>query len=118
MYIIFGHEQAAQLAIKYTVLELDTIQMQSSDSTQTAYAILESTSIGDLFRLEEIKKHHANLMESYRGQKWEDCQRYIALLTGAFKGELDSFYQSLETRINEYMLQETDPNWTPIVTRN
>ena len=118
MYIIFGHEQATQLAIKYTVLELDTIQMQSSDSTQTAYAILESTSIGDLYRLEEIKKHHADLMESYRGQKWEDCQRYIALLTGAFKGELDSFYQSLETRINEYMSQDPDPNWTPIVARN
>jgi adenylate cyclase len=118
MYIIFGHEQATQLATKYTVLELDTIQMQSSDSTQTAYAILESTSIGDLFRLEEIKKHHAELMESYRGQKWEDCQRYIALLTGAFNGELDSFYQSLETRITEYMSQDPDPTWTAVVTRN
>jgi hypothetical protein len=118
MYIIFGQEQATQLAIKYTVLELDTIQMQSSDSTQTAYAILESTSIGDLFRLEEIKKHHADLMESYRAQKWEDCQRYIALLTGAFKGELDSFYQSLQTRILECMSQDSDPNWTPVVAKN
>jgi hypothetical protein len=118
MYIIFGHEQATQLAKKYTVLELDTIQMQSGDSTQTAYAVLESTSIGDLFRLEEIKKRHADLIESYQSQKWEDCRRYIALLTGAFKGELDSFYQSLETRITEYMLQDPDLNWTPVITRN
>ena len=118
MYIIFGHEQATQLATKYTVLELDTIQIPSSNSTQTAYAVLESTSIGDLFRLEEIKKHHSDLIESYRDQKWEDCQRYIALLTGAFKGELDSFYQSLETRIAEYMSQDPDPNWTAVVTKN
>jgi hypothetical protein len=118
MYIIFGHEQASQLATKYTVLELDTIQTQSSNSTQTAYAILESTSIGDLFRLEEIKKYHADLMESYRNQQWEDCQRCIALLTGAFKGELDSFYQSLETRIVEYRSQDPDPNWNPVVTKN
>ena len=118
MYIIFGHDQASQLATKYTVLELDTIQMQSGDGTQTAYAVLESTSIGDLFRLEEIKKHHADLLESYRGQKWEDCQRYIALLTGAFKGELDSFYQSLETRITQLMSQDPDLTWTPVVTRN
>lgn len=117
MYIIFGHEQASQLATKYTVLELDTIQIQSDDNTQTAYAILESTSIGDLFRLEEIKKHHADLMESYRNQQWEDCQRYISLLTGAFKGELDTFYQSLETRIAKYQLQDLDPNWTPVITK-
>jgi hypothetical protein len=118
MYIIFGHEQATQLATKYTVLELDTVQMQSNESTQTAYAILESTSIGDLFRLEEIKKYHADLMESYRGQQWADCQRYIALLTGSFKGELDSFYQSLEARIAEYQSQDPGPNWTAVVTRN
>jgi hypothetical protein len=118
MYIIFGHEQANQLATKYTVLELDTIRMQSGDGTQTAYAVLESTSIGDLFRLEEIKKHHADLMESYRNQQWEDCQRCIALLTGAFNGELDSFYQNLQSRITEYMSQDPDPNWTAVVARN
>jgi hypothetical protein len=118
MYIIFGHEQANQLATKYTVLELDTVQMQSGNGTQTAYAVLESTSIGDLFRLEETKKHHADLMESYRNQQWEDCQQCIALLTGAFKGELDSFYQNLQSRITEYMSQDPDPNWTAVVTRN
>jgi adenylate cyclase len=117
MYIIFGQEQATQLAIKYTVLELDTIQMQSGDSTQTAYAVLESTSIGDLFRLEEIKKHHADLMESYRNQKWEDCQRYIALLTGAFKGELDSFYTELQKRIDFLKTQDIDNSWSPVISK-
>jgi adenylate cyclase len=117
MYIIFGHEQANQLATKYTVLELDTVQMPLNKGTQTAYAVLESTSIGDLFRLEEIKKHHADLIENYRNQKWEDCQRCIAILTGAFKGELDSFYQSLETRIHKYMSQTPDPTWTPVIAK-
>ena len=80
-------------------------------------AILESTSIGDLYRLEEIKKHHADLMESYRNQQWEDCQRCIAVLTGAFKGELDSFYEDIRSRVNRLQTLPLDDTWTPVIPK-
>ena len=117
MNIIFGREHAASLAERYTVLELDTIRVAKEGPEVIAFCVVESIAILDMPRLESMKNLHANLLIEYRKKNWNYCEQTIEHLIGFWGNELDTFYDNLRTRINEY--KETDPGdeWTGIVEK-
>lgn len=118
MNIIFGSEQVDNLRDKYTVLELDTIRVIPGDYTDTAYAIVETIPIQDLPRLSFQIELHKNLMTNYRKRDWNFCSQAIENLIGAFGNELDSFYEDLQTRINNYKENDPGDNWDPTIIKN
>ena len=116
MHIIFGNDQG--LDEKYTVLELDTIQIGKDGPERTAYCIVENIPIEELPALETFKELHATLLKEYRNQKWNDCDRIIAQLMGKWGKELDSFYIELSSRIAGLRTQTLDDSWTGVIEKS
>lgn len=117
MHIIFDQEQVNNLVEKYTILELDTFKILPQDIRRTAYAVIETVPLTEMPKIESLKNLHKNLMENYRRRDWNFCEQAIEQLTGAWAGELDSFYSEIQSRISNY--KENDPGeaWDYTITR-
>jgi hypothetical protein len=116
MYIIFGNDEIDTIKQKYTVLELDTIQIGDHEP-RTAYCVLQAVPFDDIPNLEHLKTLHANLMTNYGQRGWKLCLQAIEQLHGRWAQELDSFYDELSTRIQQYQQEEPKSDWTPVVKK-
>jgi hypothetical protein len=114
MNIIFGSTEAKKLTEKYTVLELDTIQIGSSKPI-TAYCVVQDIPFEDFPSIPSLKLTHFNLMENYKNRNWDICMENIDLLIGKWGGQLDTFYTELNSRISKYKINEPDDYWTGII---
>jgi hypothetical protein len=116
MYIIFGNEEIETIRQKYTVLELDTIQIGDTEP-RTAYCVLQSVPFDDIPNLEHLKTLHENLIINYGQREWKLCRLAIEELKGRWGEELDSFYTELHTRIQQYQLEEPGSDWIPVIQK-
>ena len=116
MNIILGESAVEQLGDAYTVLELDTVTIGSSDPVK-AYCVVDVIPLDELPRTESLKKMHSSLMEQYYDRNWSFCEDAISHLMGAWNGAVDSFYSDLLSRVNTYKQSDPDPSWTGIVAK-
>jgi hypothetical protein len=112
MNIIFGTEMAQQAKDRYTVLELDTLNLVPTGETVTAYCLVETVPITEMPAVSSLQDLHSNLMTEYRKQNWRYCEDAIAHLTGKWHGELDSFYTELYQRIQRLKQEDLPTDWT------
>lgn len=117
MHIIFGKEQADELSAKYTVLELDTFQFGEHGPTVTAYCTVETIPLEELATLIDTKSQHDHLLINYRGRAWHDCLTGIEQLTGKWRGELDTFYADLRSRVDAYIKNPPPADWSPVILK-
>ena len=115
MYIIVGDRDIQELAKKYIVLELDTIEVKSNNTT--TYCVVDSAGIdvNDINALESHKTLHANLIKNYKIGNWKFCNNAIKHLRGKFNGELDTFYDIFKDRVLTLQEHELPKNWTGVV---
>ena len=99
MQIIFGRENAEMLREKYTVLDLETVE-QDGVSIEL-FCLIPGDKIGlpDLPQLDNWVKLHNEFLKGYQTNQYEFCLQCIEHLMGKFGGELDSFYQEIQSRI-------------------
>jgi len=111
--IIFGEEQREKIGDKYIVLPLDKVGVKGEYSPTQLYAILgsESITLGEMPVLEQTIELHKKLIENYVKADWNFCEQALTHLKGKFGGEIDSFYNILETRIREYKINGLPPEW-------
>lgn len=114
MNVIFGSAPPEVLE-KYIMLELDTIKVQ--DMPVTAYCLVDNLPLAEYPKLETNKQTHANLMEEYKKQNWEYCERAIDILTGAWNKEVDSFYMILRARIAEFKRNPPPADWAGVIEK-
>lgn len=117
MNIIFGTSEAQKLSDKYIVLELDTIRIRDGNPI-TVYCLVENMPLDELPKAEKFKELHTDLLENYRKRNWNFCIQAIDHLIGFWGGQVDSFYEILSARLNEYKENEPDESWSPIVLKN
>lgn len=115
MLIIF-EDQVPLIQDRYITLELDTIKFGQDGAPKTAFCVVENPPLEDMTRLDELRQHHQQLIQHYRTQQWADCLQEIQTLTGQWNGELDTFYQDLEQRV-ETLKVNTPDNWDPVVVK-
>lgn len=117
MKVIFGKQQAEQIGNRMTVLELDTFFEPGLTEPISTYAVLDNTSIPlqEIPVLENFVELHNNMMLEYRKRNWNYCEHAIEHLLGRWKGELDSFYESLADRLTELKESKLPDNWTGII---
>lgn len=115
MNIIFK-ENSAEIAKKYTVLDLDTFSLPDG-SIHTACCVIENIPITELYETEKLKQVHAELIENFGKKKWSFCEEAIAELLGKWGGEMDSYYTDLQARIDIFKTMTLDDNWSPIIPR-
>jgi hypothetical protein len=51
-------------------------------------------------------------------KNWKYCRDAIEHLQGKWRGELDSFYDTLLDRIKDFEIVDPGSDWTGIVTRS
>ena len=117
MHIIFGTEQAQELAKKYTVLELDTFRLGENGPIVTAYCPIETVPFDELPFLVETKAKHEDLIINYHARAWESCLSTIDQLNGKWNGKLDSFYSNLHDRIQNLINNPPPEDWTSIIQK-
>ena len=110
MNIIFG-DAVAQVAGTHTVLELDTFKLMPSEQLVKSYCVIDNLPLAEFPQLEANKKIHHQLIEQYRQQNWEFCLSAVHSLTGCWNGEMDTFYQHLSGRLNEYTVNPPGEDW-------
>jgi hypothetical protein len=117
MNIIFGKENISEVEEKYVVLELDTLRVQGLLEPITAYCVIENVGINNLPRVPEFKDLHQNLMINYRKRDWSYCQNALEYLTGFWGGEMDSFYQEINKRIEQFKQSDPGEAWDGIIDK-
>jgi len=115
MHIIFGKNQA--LEEKYTVLELDTIQVGKQGPILTAYCVVENIPLEEMPAVETFKHLHSQLMDAYREKQWNTCDKIIAQLMGKWGGEVDTFYVELKSRIDSLRVKTLDESWNATINK-
>lgn len=114
MKIIFGNrEDMDQLGDSYTVLELDSLRFPGSPVPQTAWCIIgtEDVTLQDLPVMAQFRDLHNNMMRNYRQKNWKFCEDAIEHLMGKWRGELDTFYVEIASRIGKFKQQDPGPDW-------
>jgi len=105
MQIIFGKENAETLREKYTVLDLETIDVEGKPLDVYCVISAEKINLADLPQLETWVKLHHDFLNGYHTKQYDYCREAIGHLRGKFGGEVDTFYDEILRRINE--LEET-----------
>lgn len=115
MNIVFADQAEADvLRQKYTLLELDTLQLiQFNGIEKTAWCLLEKEhlSLTDLVSFTKFQDLHHNLVKNYKKKNWKFCEDALEHLIGRWNGEIDSFYFELQKRIKDYKVNDPGPEW-------
>ena len=116
MNIILGKENADPLKDKYIVLELDTITIGDSEPI-TAFCVLDAPPSLDPNITKSYANLHTSLMENYHRRDWNFCEQAVEQLMGFWHKELDSFYENINTRIQQYKENDPGPDWTGFIAK-
>ena len=100
MDIIFGRENAEKLREKYTILDLETVDVAGAPMEVFCLIPADKISLGDMPALEQYTKLHAEFLEGYKNNHYDYCRQCITYLMGKFSGEVDTFYEEILRRIN------------------
>lgn len=97
MYIVWDKTVVEKLQTNYTILELETFQKDNTEIT--AYCVLNEVSVAELPSLENSKQLHQAFITEYKKGNYKFCKDSLEFLKGRFNGELDSFYETVISKI-------------------
>jgi adenylate cyclase len=117
MNIILGHENVNDVGDRHIVLELDTMRFSGSDKTVTAYCLVEQMPLEEMFVVINFIDLHTNLMKNYRLRNWKFCEDALEHLRGKWRGELDSFYDTLASRVAAYQANDPGAEWDGVINK-
>lgn len=121
MNIIFAsREDAEDLRQKYIVLELDSFRISGADDVLISWCVIDTSSISvtDLPRMTQYVDLHNNMMRNYRERNWKYCEDALEHLIGKWRGDVDSFYVTIEQRVKQYRDMDPGPNWDGLIEKN
>lgn len=101
MQIIFGREVAEQIKQRYTVLELEALEVHDGRKLE-AFCVVPADKIplAELPDLDHYIRLHGEYVYALSKKKYQICTDLHKHLLGKFGGELDSFYEEIQRRIN------------------
>lgn len=99
MQIIFSRTVAQELKSRYTVLELETFSV-GEDLLETFCVVpADKMNLAHLPNLESDIRLHENFIIELKKENAKFCLDAIEHLMGKFGGELDSFYEIIQKRL-------------------
>jgi adenylate cyclase len=117
MNIILGEENVKDVGDRYIVLELDTMRFSGSNEAVTAYCLVEQVPLEEMFVVTNFRELHTNLMKNYRLRNWKFCEDALEHLRGKWRGELDSFYNTLAARVAAYQANDPGADWDGVINK-
>lgn len=111
MHIILGEENARQLEDKYTVLELDTFRIQGNPAPVKSYCVVEQIPIMEISHSDQFRNLHNDMIRNFKLKNWKFCEDALEHLIGKWHGEVDSFYNIMARRVEDYKAHDPGPEW-------
>jgi len=118
MNIIFRSDLVAEIAARYTVLELDTIRMLPDGAESTAYCVVEKIPLSEIGQLDELKQLHHDMMFQYKTGDWASCEKSVKMLFNCWGTEVDTFYEIMLDRLRDLQANNPGPYWDPVVDQH
>jgi hypothetical protein len=116
MNIIFGDNRNL-IPDKFIVLELDTFYIKEADKRVPTYCVVDNMPLHELPLVEKWQAIHHNVLVEFKNRNWTYCQHAISDLQGRWAGELDTFYDELNRRIEQFKLSPPPDDWDGTVIR-
>lgn len=101
MDIIFSRKVAEELADRYTVLELETHDVEGQILETFCVIPGDKISMDEIAMLEHWKKLHNEFVQANRNKNGKLCWDLAEHLRGKWGGELDEFYDIVCARFPE-----------------
>jgi len=98
MDIIFSRQVAEELSEKYTVLELESHDVDGKILETFCVVPSEKIPLADLMMLDHWKKLHNEFVQANKDKNGRLCQDLAEYLVGKWGGDLDEFYQIVCSR--------------------
>lgn len=98
MNIIFSRQVAQELKEKYTVLELETFEVEGKVLETFCVVSPESISLQEMPTLDKHIALHEQFVLHLKKKDYAFCHAAAEHLIGKFGGELDSFYTTVLER--------------------
>jgi hypothetical protein len=117
MQIIFGTENAQNMAQNHIVLELDTVRFEPTQVVTTAYCVLQNLPPADLHLVVDNSELHHDMMEMYRDRKWSEALEIIARIRNYWGDEMHSFYDAVTERLQGLIDQDPGADWDHVMVR-
>jgi hypothetical protein len=99
MNIIFHRAAAEELAKRYLVLDLETVDINGTPTECFCVVPGDSLGLADMPLLEHHRRLHQQMTKELAAKNYAYCTEAIGHLMGKFGGELDTFYQVVLDRI-------------------
>jgi hypothetical protein len=112
MNIIFDSPLVESLKQRHIVLELDTIEFDGLAQPIKTFCVIEQVPLTEIDTVEHWVKLHYSLITHYQKQDWKVCADAIRLLRGRWGGVVDSFYDEIDKRIQNFSSQSLPTEWT------
>ena len=101
MDIIFSRKAAEELSDRYTVLELETFDVNGETLETFCVVPGDKIPLGEITMLEHWKKLHGEFVQANKDKNSKLCNDLAEYLVGKWGGELDEFYQIVCSRFTE-----------------
>ena len=98
MQVIFNRETAKELSERYTVLELETFEVNGKFVETFCVIPAEKIALTEISTMEHTVKLHNQFLDGLRRKDYKFCMDLYIHLIGKFGGELDSFYEEVIKR--------------------
>jgi hypothetical protein len=118
MNIMFGDSITDDVKSRYTILQLDTFYFADIEQTRVAYCLIETMPIAEMLGIDKNIELHNNLLRNYALKNWNYCIDAIEHLKGRWNGELDSFYDSVVSRVLQYQATDPGESWNGVIVRD
>jgi hypothetical protein len=100
MQLIFGKDVAEKLKERYTVLELETLDVEGKPLEVFCVIPAEKIAMSELTTVEHSTKLHNDFVAALKCSDYKICQDLSVHLIGRWGGEVDTFYEEILKRIN------------------
>lgn len=101
MQLIFGKNNAEELRQRFTVLDLETLEVEGQ--VIEVYCLIpgEKIALHELPNLDKFIQLHNDFLNGYHTKQFEYCRQCVEHLRGKFGGEVDTFYDEIMQRIDK-----------------
>lgn len=100
MQLIFNRKSAEELGDKYTILELETFDVEGQLLEVFCVIPADKINLTELPQLEHNIKLHNHFVQALKDKDYKVCIDLQEHLMGKFGGEVDTFYEEIIKRIN------------------
>lgn len=117
MNILLETQLTQDIKARHLLLELDSFRTSPDSTPVSAFCLIEKMPLVEMMNIAQYHDLHHNLMPNYRQRNWPYVEQAIEHLMGRWDHQLDSFYQDLLDRVQDFKQHTLGPDWDGVINR-